>query len=63
MFGVTPNCLISDEQLAIKQALIQLRESKLFLGYHYNDSFHLLKNLENEFVGFNSTSSRGEVLN
>lgn len=40
----SPQIIISDEQKAIKTALLELQERGVFTGHHFLDIFHVLRN-------------------
>jgi hypothetical protein len=46
IMGKAPNTIITDESAAIKSSINELRNARDFIGEHFFDNFHILKNIK-----------------
>lgn len=45
MMGKKPKAIISDEEKALHSSLLELKADGEFVGQHYYDVFHILRNI------------------
>ena len=61
-FGKQPSSIVSDQEKGIGSAIQKMKEMKNFQGYHFYDSFHVIRNARHKIIAKTTVNEKMELI-